>query len=198
VNLRHHRKTLWLSLGAFLLLAIGLVGPWRPQGGDVGPWALFNPSSSRSSELPPLIIPPAPTLDPVLSPPLEPDAAPDAAPDEAAIEADDGRGGVSAPPVMIPAPVLSSPVYFSGYARIAFVDVRTLALEMLPSDASPEERADFTKEVLLITSQIATARNLDLVLDSSGDTLNRVPLVLYRRDTLDLTPAVREEMQRSP
>ncbi len=85
---------------------------------------------------------------------------------------------------------LSTPVT----RAIAVVDVERLLAELLPDAASPDTRAQTIRDIQRATSRLAAARNLDLVFDSSGKSLNKVPVISSAAGVADLTEEVRHAL----
>jgi Skp family chaperone for outer membrane proteins len=59
-----------------------------------------------------------------------------------------------------------------------------------------KSRADLVEEIAKVVQEEAQRRGLDLVLDSSGKTLNGIPAFVYFRKDLDFTSSIIENLNR--
>ena len=74
--------------------------------------------------------------------------------------------------------------------QIGVVDVDRVLTLYSVSDESHEARAKAINEIELAIATRAEAHNCIIVLNESGETMNKIPVVLYSADTLDLTDEV--------
>jgi Skp family chaperone for outer membrane proteins len=59
-----------------------------------------------------------------------------------------------------------------------------------------KQRAELVAEIAQHVQRFAKEKNLDVVLDSSGKTLNEIPAFIYYREDLDFTPSLLADLNK--
>jgi hypothetical protein len=80
--------------------------------------------------------------------------------------------------------------------QIGVVDLDRVLTIHLPYDGSQESRAKAINDIEFVTAACALAHNCVIVLNNSGNSLNRIPFVLYSAEPLDLTDEVIAQLSK--
>lgn len=101
------------------------------------------------------------------------------------------------PVSIVQSPTTKAPRSPSESRGLAGVDFERLLAGALPSEASESARAETIERIKQAVATCVSAHDFALVLDTSGKSINGIPVVMQADGIFDLTDEVRAELRRA-